>query len=78
MDHTVQSKWDIITDIFLEDGVIHFSCKLSSGTDLTINLHLVKCMYLNYNGRMDNGGRAFTKRVKYISKMYFHCVFKGD
>ena len=47
MDHTVQSKWDIITDIFLEDGVIHFSGKLSSGTDLTINFHLVKCITNN-------------------------------
>ena len=25
-----------------------------------------------------DGGRDFTKKVKYISKMYFHGVFKGD
>ena len=25
-----------------------------------------------------DGGRTFIKKVKYISKMYFHGVFKGD
>ena len=47
MDHilpNVQSKWDIITDLFLEEGIIHFSGKLSTETDPTINFGLVNCI----------------------------------
>ena len=38
----VQSKQDIITDLFLEKGLIHFSGKLSTGTDPTINFRFSK------------------------------------
>ena len=27
--------------------------------------------------KWEDGGRAFTKKVKYISKIYFHGAFKG-
>ena len=34
-----------LTDIFLEDGIMHFfSGNLSTGTDLIINFDLVKCI----------------------------------
>ena len=39
MDHKVQSKQDIITDIFLEQG--------SSETDLAVNFDLGKCITKN-------------------------------
>ena len=45
----------LVTDIFLEKGIIIFSGNLSTGTDFAINLDLVKCIakniysYLNYN-----------------------------
>ena len=42
MGHKVQSKQDIITDIFLEEGILHFSGKLSAGTDPAINFDLIK------------------------------------
>ena len=47
MDHIlpkVQSKWDIITDLFLEEGIIHFSGKLSTETDPAIKFGLVNCI----------------------------------
>ena len=34
----------LVTDIFLEKGIIHFSGNLSAGTDLAINFDLVKCL----------------------------------
>ena len=34
----------LVTDIFLEEGIIHFLGNLSSGTDLAINFDLVKCI----------------------------------
>ena len=43
----VQSKQDIITDLFLEKGLIHFSGKLSTGTDPAINFGLAKCITKN-------------------------------
>ena len=37
-----------MTDIFLEEGIIHFfSGKLSTGIDLAINFDLVKCITKN-------------------------------
>ena len=27
---------------------------------------------------LKDGGRPLTKKLKYISKMYFHGIFKGD
>ena len=66
MGHKVQSKQDIITDIFLEEGILHFSGKLSTGTDPAINFDLIKWItkyiyiYLNYNGKME-GGRSLKR-----------------
>ena len=38
----------LVTDIFLEEGKIHFfSATLSTGTDLAINFDLVKCITKN-------------------------------
>ena len=38
----------LVTDVFLEEGIIHFfSGDLSTGTDLTINFDLVKCITKN-------------------------------
>ena len=34
----------LVTDIFLEKGIIHFSGNLSAGTDLAINFDLVICL----------------------------------
>ena len=48
MDHKVQTKEDIITDIFVGEGIIHFfSGNLSTGTDLPINFDIVKCITKN-------------------------------
>ena len=48
--------------IFLEEEIMHFSGHLSTGTDLVINFHLVKCItkiyinsYPNYNGKVAAG-----------------------
>ena len=35
--------------MFLEEGIIHFSGKLSTGIDPAINLGLVKCITKNIN-----------------------------
>ena len=43
MDHKVQRKQDIITDIFLEEGIYIFSGKLKTGTDPAISFDL-KCI----------------------------------
>ena len=37
----------LVTDIFLEEGTIHFSGNLSTGTDLAINFDLVKYITKN-------------------------------
>ena len=37
----------LVTDIFLEERIIHFSGNLSTGTDLAINFDLVKCITKN-------------------------------
>ena len=38
----------LVTDIFLEEGIIHFfSGNLSTGTDLAISFDLVKCITKN-------------------------------
>ena len=37
----------LVTDIFLEEGIIHFFGNLSTGTDLAINFDLVKCITKN-------------------------------
>ena len=56
----------LVTDIFLAEGIIHFSSNISTGTDLGINFDLVKCItnnkysYLNYNGKAE--GWLSTKR----------------
>ena len=48
----------LVTAIFLEEGIIHFSGNLSTITDLAINFDLWKCItrnkhsYLNYNGKV--------------------------
>ena len=34
----------LVTDIFLEEGIIRFFWQLKSGTDLVINFDLVKCI----------------------------------
>ena len=34
----------LVTDIFLEKGIIHFPSNLSTGTDLAIDFDLVKCI----------------------------------
>ena len=34
----------LVTDIFLEEGIIHFFSNLSTGNDLAINFDLVKCI----------------------------------
>ena len=52
-----------LTDIFLEDGIMHFfSGNLSTGTGLVINFDLVKCTtkininsYPIYNGNVEGG-----------------------
>ena len=52
-----------LTDIFLEDRIMHFfSGNLSTVSDLVINFDLVKCItknnvnsYPNYNGKVDGG-----------------------
>ena len=62
-----------MTDIFLEEGIVHFSSKLSTGIDLTITFDEIRCItkniYPKYNGKMVSG--IFYKKLKYISKMYF-------
>ena len=72
-----------LTDIFLEDGIMHFfSGNLSTETDLVTNFNLVKCItkvdinsYLNYSGKVE--GRLSPERQNIgISKMYFYGVFK--
>ena len=52
----------LVTDIFLEEGIMHFFDNLSTGTDLVINFDLVKCItkininsYPNYNGKVEGG-----------------------
>ena len=53
----------LVTDILLEEGIMHFfSGNLSTGTDLVINFDLVKCItkininsYPNYNGKVERG-----------------------
>ena len=37
----------LVTDIFLEEGIILFFGKLTTGTDLAINFDLVKCITKN-------------------------------
>ena len=38
----------IVTDIFIEEGIIHFfSANSSTGFDITINFDLVKCITKN-------------------------------
>ena len=37
----------LVTDIFLEEAIIHFSTNWSTGTDLVINFDLVKCITKN-------------------------------
>ena len=38
----------LVIDIFLEDGIIlYFSVNLSTGTDLTINFDLLRCITKN-------------------------------
>ena len=37
----------LVTDIFLEEGIIHFYGNLSAGTDLAINFDSVKCITKN-------------------------------
>ena len=37
----------LVTDILLEEGIIHFSDNVSTGTDLAINFDLVKCRTKN-------------------------------
>ena len=63
----------MMTDVFLEEGIIHFSSKLSTGIDLAITFDEMRCItkniYPNYNGKMERG--IFYKKLKYISKMYF-------
>ena len=53
MDHIlpkVQSEQDIVTDLFLKEGIIHFSGKLSTGTDPAIYFDLVKSIAMSkYN-----------------------------
>ena len=52
-----------LTDIFLEDGIMHFfSGNLSTGTDFVINFFLTKCItkininsYPNDNGKVEGG-----------------------
>lgn len=34
--------------MYLEAGIIHFSCKLNTGIDPTINFELVKCLLKKY------------------------------
>ena len=36
----------LVTDIFLAEGIIHFSSNISAGTDLGINFDLVKCIQI--------------------------------
>ena len=36
----------LVTDIFLAEGIIHFSSNISTGTDLGINFDLVKCIQI--------------------------------
>ena len=58
----------LVTDIFLEEGIMHFfSGNLSTGTDLVINFALIKCItkrninsYSNYNGKVE--GRLLPER----------------
>ena len=63
----------MMTDIFLEEGIVHFSSKLSTGIDLAISFDEIRCItkniYPKYNGKMVSG--IFYKKLKYISKMYF-------
>ena len=70
----------LITDLFLEEGIIHFSSNLNTGADLAINFDLVKCITKINIPKLywKDAERAFTKKIKYISKMCFHGVFKGD
>ena len=42
----VQSKWNIITDLFLEEGIIHFFL-VSEVTDFPINFDLLICIANN-------------------------------
>ena len=37
----------LVTDIFLEEGIIHFFDNLSTGADLVINFDLAKCIAKN-------------------------------
>ena len=37
----------LVTDIFLQEGIIHFSGTLSTGADLAINFDLVKYITKN-------------------------------
>ena len=37
----------LVTNIFLEERMIHFSDNLSNGIDLAINFDLVKCITKN-------------------------------
>ena len=57
-----------------------FSGNISTGTDLSINFDLVKCITkININRQQNyrkGGGRTFTRKVKYRHKMYFYGVFK--
>ena len=63
----------MMTDIFLEEGIVNFSSKLSTGIDLAITFDEIRCItkniYPKYNGKMVSG--IFYKKLKYISKMYF-------
>ena len=53
----------LVTDIFLEEGImLFFSGNLSTGTDLVINFGLLKCIikininsYPNYIGKVEGG-----------------------
>ena len=71
MDHKVQNEYDIITNIL--------SGNLNSGINLAINFDLEKCIIKSNIPKLycEDGERVFTKKVKYISKINFHGVFKG-
>ena len=55
-----------------------FSGNLSTGTDLATNFDLVKCITKNKYTKLlwKCTERTFTKKEKYISKMYFRGIFK--
>ena len=52
MDHKVQSKYDIITDFFLEEGIIHFSGVLEVILPLILTY---KNVSQKINGEMEGG-----------------------